>query len=77
MLQASTLPAVVGTAQGSKGGSLLVATAAAAGESSFTLALSMDVAGPMKYLVVYASMYARFADSYLVFDNVVSTHAGA
>jgi hypothetical protein len=71
-LQASTLPAWPGSAPGLKSSSDPVAKVAAAGESAFNLTVSLDAAASIKFLVVHASVYARFGDNYAVYDNVVS-----
>jgi hypothetical protein len=71
-LQASTLPAWAGSAPGLKASSDSVARVTAAGEAAFNLTFSLDAAASIKFLVVHASMYARFGDNYAVYDNVVS-----
>jgi hypothetical protein len=46
-----------------------------AGETALALAFAVDRPGRLHYLVVYDSMYARFMDTYVVFDNQVCTSA--
>lgn len=46
--------------------------AVSAGEASFKLTFSMDQPGTLNYLVLYKSLFARFLDTYVVFDNQVS-----
>jgi hypothetical protein len=71
-MQASTLPAWAGSAPGLKTGSDPVARVTAAGEAAFNLTFSLDATASIKFLVVHATMYARFGDNYAVYDNVVS-----
>lgn len=41
-------------------------------EATFDLTFSTASPGSIRFVVLYAQMYARFVDTYLVFDNTVS-----
>ncbi len=45
--------------------------ATAVGESALKIDFTPDGVGKVNYLVVYDSVYVRFMDTYVVFDNQV------
>lgn len=55
-----------------KGGAAVRASSGSAAEAAFELSLQMNSPGAVKFLVMYAKVYARFMDTYVVFDNTVS-----
>jgi hypothetical protein len=56
-----------------KGGATVRASSTGIAESTFELTFQINQAGTVQFLVMYANMYARFMDTYVVFDNTVST----
>jgi hypothetical protein len=54
---------------GTAGSSIGSARVAAAGESSFDLAFTLTRPGSLTFVVLYASMVARYLDTYVAFDN--------
>lgn len=70
-MQAATLPGYASRAPMLKGGAAVRATSSATSEATFDLTFQMNAAGTVKFLVLYANMYARFMDTYVVFDNAV------
>lgn len=56
-----------------KGGATVRASSTGIAESTFELTFQINEAGTVQFLVMYANMYARFMDTYVVFDNTVST----
>lgn len=55
-----------------KGGATVKGTSNGIAEATFDLTFQMNAAGTVKFLVMYAKVYARFMESYVVFDNAVS-----
>jgi hypothetical protein len=41
-------------------------------EATFDLTFQINTAGTVRFLVMYDKVYARFMDTYVVFDNSVS-----
>lgn len=50
------------------------ATSTGVAEATFDLTFQVNAAGTVQFLVMYAKVYARFMDTYVVFDNAVSAH---
>jgi len=73
-LQAATLPGYASRAPVLKGGASVKATSSSGAEAGFDLTFQMNSAGSVKFIVMYAKVYARFMDTYVVFDNTVSPH---
>lgn len=76
-LQASTgtLPTYSSKAPALKGGATVRATSTGVAEATFDLTFQVNAAGTVQFLVMYAKVYARFMDTYVVFDNAVSAHS--
>lgn len=55
-----------------KGDAVVRGTSNGIAEATFDLTFQMNAAGTVKFLVMYAKVYARFMESYVVFDNAVS-----
>lgn len=66
------MPAYSSRAPALKGGASVRATSTGVAEATFDLTFQINAAGTVKFLVLYAKVYARFMDTYVVFDNAVS-----
>jgi len=65
----SSIPFVRGAATGNDTNSIASARVAAAGESAFNLTFSLSRPGTLHFVVLYASMMARYVDTWVAFDN--------
>lgn len=76
LLQATTLPGYASRAPMLKGGASVKGSSSGVAEATFDLTFQMNSAGAVKFLVMHSKVYARFMDTYVVFDNEVRRAGG-